>query len=269
IFFHQPLGGKLLDDGAEEIRSGREIEEKVTAGLMVLVDLGQRLFDLDVEILVVELAGDVVHAALEPVPDLAVVGPGRELLHVVKHLLAEVLGGHLGVGDTEDGEFTREQLIFGEVIQSGNQLAAGQIAGSAEDDHDTGITGAANFLLLRCGHDFGLRHVHSPQAVFFAAVGSTWPPNFWRMAESIFSAKVCSWRERKRVNSAAESTSTGTPWSMAAWMVQRPSPESCTKPLYSESVGFSTRAIAVRSSNHELTTLPRRQTSAMSARFRS
>src|SRR5437899_2524227 len=27
---------------------------------------------------------------------------------------------------------------------------------------------------------------------------STWPPNFCRMAESTFSAKVWSWRERKR-----------------------------------------------------------------------
>ena len=61
---------------------------------------------------------------------------------------------------------------------------------------------------------------------FAAAAGSTWPPNFWRMAESIFSAKVCSCRERKRVYSAAERTSTGTASSIAAWMVQRPSPES-------------------------------------------
>ena len=55
----------------------------------------------------------------------------------------------------------------------------------------------------------------------------------------------------------------------AAWIVQRPSPESCTNPLYSASVGFSVKAIAVRSSNHELTTLPRRQTSAISGRLRS
>src|SRR5689334_8391736 len=108
------------------------------------------------------------------------------------------------------------------------------------------------------------------QAVFLVwAEGSTCPPNFWRMAERIFSANVCSWRERKRVYKAEERTSAGTASSMAAWMVQRPSPESCTNPVYSERVGFSASAMAVRSSSQELTTLPRRQTSAMSARLRS
>src|SRR5215813_14241725 len=59
---------------------------------------------------------------------------------------------------------------------------------------------------------------------------SMWPPNFWRIAESVFSAKELSWRERKRVKSETASTSTGTASSIAAWIVQRPSPESWTKP---------------------------------------
>src|SRR6266850_746318 len=33
----------------------------------------------------------------------------------------------------------------------------------------------------------------------YYADSSRWPPNFWRIAESIFSAKVCGCRERKRV----------------------------------------------------------------------
>ena len=60
--------------------------------------------------------------------------------------------------------------------------------------------------------------------------GSTWPPKPLRIAEMIFSANVWLWRERKRVNSAAESTSAGTASSMAACSVQRPSPESSMKP---------------------------------------
>ena len=64
------------------------------------------------------------------------------------------------------------------------------------------------------------------QAAQPPAGSSTCPPNFERMAESTFSANVCSLRERKRVNSADANTSTGTAWSIAASMVQRPSPES-------------------------------------------
>src|SRR6266849_3226819 len=46
--------------------------------------------------------------------------------------------------------------------------------------------------------------------------GSRCPPNFFRMADKIFSAKVCSCRERNRVYSAALSTSAGTASSIAA-----------------------------------------------------
>src|SRR5579884_266870 len=51
--------------------------------------------------------------------------------------------------------------------------------------------------------------------------GSTCPPNFWLMADSIFSADVCSCLDRKRVYRAADNTSAGTASSIAAWIVQR------------------------------------------------
>ena len=56
---------------------------------------------------------------------------------------------------------------------------------------------------------------------------------------------------------------------VAAATVQRPSPESDTRPANSESVGLSSSACAVRSSSQEATTLPRRHSSAMSATFSS
>jgi hypothetical protein len=77
------------------------------------------------------------------------------------------------------------------------------------------------------------------------------------------------WSMRKRVYNEADSTSAGTASSIAAMMVQRPSPESSTNPEKFDRLGFSASAMAVRSSNHKLTTLPRRYTSAMSATFRS
>jgi hypothetical protein len=50
------------------------------------------------------------------------------------------------------------------------------------------------------------------------------------MAESTLLAKSASWREVKRSKSALASTGAGAPSSMAAVMVQRPSPESETRP---------------------------------------
>ena len=45
-----------------------------------------------------------------------------------------------------------------------------------------------------CGHGTGGRAVG-----YFVLPGSLWPPNCMRIAERTFSAKVCVWRERKRV----------------------------------------------------------------------
>ena len=85
-----------------------------------------------------------------------------------------------------------------------------------------------------------------------------------RIAERSRFAKSSAPREAKREYSAVVSTGDGTPSSIAAIDVQRPSPESETRPANSSSVGDSCSACAVRSSSQEPTTLPRRQTSATS-----
>jgi len=54
------------------------------------------------------------------------------------------------------------------------------------------------------------------QQRYFFAPASTCPPNFCRIAESIFSANVCCCRERNRTYNAAVKTSAGTASSTAA-----------------------------------------------------
>ena len=76
-------------------------------------------------------------------------------------------------------------------------------------------------------------------------------------------------RKLNRAKSAALNTGAGTPSSIAASIVQRPSPESETRPENSASSGLFSKAWAPRSSSHDAMTLPRRQTSATSARFKS
>src|SRR5204863_4610821 len=87
---------------------------------------------------------------------------------------------------------------------------------------------------------------------------SAWPPNCLRIAESTWLAKWSRSREPKREKSALESTGAGTPSSIAAIAVQRPSPESETRPEKSFRSGDSNRAAAERSSSHDAITLPRR-----------
>ena len=52
------------------------------------------------------------------------------------------------------------------------------------------------------------------------------PPNWLRMAAIAFMAGDSSWRDWKRANSDAVMACSGTALSMAASIVQRPSPES-------------------------------------------
>ena len=70
--------------------------------------------------------------------------------------------------------------------------------------------------------------------------------------------------DSNRSYSDAAITEAGTPSSTAASTVHRPSPESETRPLKSARSGDLAKAAAVRSTSHELTTEPRRHTSATS-----
>ena len=81
------------------------------------------------------------------------------------------------------------------------------------------------------------RLISEPPAGF-----SWWPPNSKRIADSSLSAYSASPRDSKRANSAALSTGAGTPSSIAACSVQRPSPESDTRPAKFAEVGSSRSA---------------------------
>ena len=156
------------------------------------------------------------------------------------------------VSDSGEGRWTIEAAVEEAVpaprhrVERGEDLLVDEVAARAEEDEGVGPARA---------------HVPAPF--------STCPPNSRRMAESARSWKSASPRDAKRSNSAAASTWAGTASSIAASSVQRPSPESATRPAKRSSVGSLASAAAVRSRSHEPTTLPRRHTSAMSARSRS
>src|ERR1051325_3364188 len=161
----------------------------------------------------------------------AVPGPGAQLIHRPPRFR-----------DADDRHV--EMTAASHRLQGREDLLVGQVPGRTEEDER---------VRRRGGHDFF----------------STWPPNSNRMAESRRSWNSASPRELKRSKSEAARTCAGTPSSIAASSVHRPSPESETRPEKRSSFGSCASAAAVRSRSHEATTLPRRQTSAIYARSNS
>src|SRR5258708_27286408 len=141
-----------------------------------------------------------------------------------------------------------EVTVLDHRLQGREYLLIREIAGDAKDDE---------CIRMAVRHD-------APSPAF-----SRWPPNSKRIADNNLSAKSASPRELNRSKSAELSTYAGTDSSIAALMVQRPSPESDTRPEKSLSVGLLRSAAAVRARSHELMTLPRRQTSATSGCVKS
>ena len=76
-------------------------------------------------------------------------------------------------------------------------------------------------------------------------------------------------RREAGVERGAEHAARARPRRRRRAMVQRPSPESDTRPSKSARSGDSLSACAVRSSSHDATTLPRRHTSATAGMSRS
>ena len=131
-----------------------------------------------------------------------------------EHLRAERLGRQGVARQADDGELAGEQLARCQVVERRDQLALGQVAGRAEDDHDARVGGlplTGCVALTRLAADMCLRFLSAqpPDG------RSTCPPNLLRIADSTFSAKVLSCRDRKRVKSETASTSTGTASSIA------------------------------------------------------
>ena len=104
---------------------------------------------------------------------------------------------------------TLTPFVAHEPLQRGKDLLVGEIAGGAEETQAR-RSGAA-FIQVPAGF-------------------SWWPPNSSRIADISLSAYSAAPRDSKRPNSAALKTGAGTPSSIAACSVQRPSPESDTRP---------------------------------------
>ena len=135
LFRHQADCGKVLHDGAEEVRRGGEVIEIVAVGGVVFVDFLEQLLQLLIGAVIPELAGHVVDVALEPLLQVGIDRFAGKFLQVLRQLGAKFVGGHLVPRDTDHGKLSRQKIVFRQVVKRRDQLAAGKIAGRAENNH--------------------------------------------------------------------------------------------------------------------------------------
>ena len=259
-FAGQAGGGEALDDPAEESRRRGEVEHRVPAG--AVAEFGQAVGELPVGRRILEVAGEVEQPLAQPTPGRGVEPVGREpaapFSDEAPHRLGEARGSpprNRGCGRRPERRSVRRAAWRAPSCRG--RASATAWSGRPWRRRSPACRAAPGRRWSGRASRARRRPLHRPSP---EAGRSTWPPNLKRIADSRRSPNVWSWRERKRTWSAADRTSAGTASSIAAWMAAGP-----PRPR-SDSVSSSASAIAVRSSSQEETTLPRRQTSAMSAR---
>ena len=215
------------------------------------------------------VALDEVEPIVQPLQHLLVDRVDR-LADRLRGVLPEVVVGPVAPGDADDGHVELASALH--VVERREQLSLGEVAGGAEQHEGIGLrqppTEPRRRAALR-GWPTSAGTVWSSSVIGCSRFFSAWPPKPARIAESTLFATSARPRDVNRSNSDADSTGTGTPSSIAAVIVHRPSPESDTRPSNASSFGSFASASAVRSSSQLATTLPRRHTSVTAARSMS
>ena len=104
LFAGQTLLAQLPDDFRNELRQRREVIKNVALRVVLRVEFGDLVFELDEVGGVVEVAGDVVRVVGDPVAERAIGRRAGVLADVVARPLAEILFGEFVFRETEDGE---------------------------------------------------------------------------------------------------------------------------------------------------------------------
>ena len=147
IFLYETGRAEMLDDNREKFRADREIEEAVPFRPFVLLDLIEGTLEFGVEIGVAKIAGQVVHAIHQPSPGVLINRARRELAHVLRGPLAELLR-RVGLDrDPNDGELVGQELALSEIVDRRNQHAFGEITRGAKNHHGARSGGCALAIL--------------------------------------------------------------------------------------------------------------------------
>ncbi len=151
VFLHQSSACQLFYRRAEKLSRGGQVVQVIAVSGMVFVDLVEHFLQPGIESLIAHVAAKVIHAADEPLPNVRIDFVGGKLLDVVRRFLAEVFGGERCARDSDDGELARQQIVFRQIVECGNQLAASEVAARAENHHDARIAKLADPLRFQLG----------------------------------------------------------------------------------------------------------------------
>src|SRR5215471_12179964 len=152
---------------------------------------------------IVHISADVADAVEQSMRDVFFNCADGKVAQSVCQIGAKHLVGPLAACYADDRKGIRQQTFRSKIVECRHEEAVGQVARRAENDEAARVG--------RCGRGCRALRPHERPPL-----GSTWPPKPLRMADRTFSANVWSRRERKRAKSAADRTSAGTAWSIAA-----------------------------------------------------
>ncbi len=132
----QPGLADPADGVGEQLGDQRQVEQPVAVGAELAVEAVQQVADAAVGVGVGRGAGDVVQPAGERLPHLVLDGLGAgELLDRLAHVGPVLLVGVLAAAGPDEGEVLRQQPVQLQVVEGGDDLAVGQVAGAAEHHH--------------------------------------------------------------------------------------------------------------------------------------
>jgi hypothetical protein len=114
IFLTRQSGvAQLLDTGGEESGGRGEVVKIISARSMFPVRFGENALEIYESGRIREIAGDVVKAPYEPMPDVGIHLAGGELANLFAALVAELFGGHFRTGESDQREFARQEIVLG------------------------------------------------------------------------------------------------------------------------------------------------------------
>ena len=136
--------GKILEAGpfeiprdqAEDGRRRGHIEEDVSAGPVLGIELGDQLAEPFEGRRIAELARRVIQPRAKLLPDGRIeFRPGVELLDLLAQPPAEFVGQPFVHRHPDDRKLRRQQTVALEIVKRRHQQPLGQVARGAEDDH--------------------------------------------------------------------------------------------------------------------------------------
>ena len=143
VLLHQARRAQLLDDGGEKAGRRGQVIEIIAARAVFLIDFSQQLGQF-----LVDLAGRRNRRRCSKCGARTSATDRDRLLVVANSPISlPIMSRNCSVISSLRAKPTRRipwrAVVLGEVVKRRDQLALGEIAGSAEDHHDAGIAGAA------------------------------------------------------------------------------------------------------------------------------